>query len=157
MKTGLPSAYNHAIGWHGKLPTVGDFATRRLDTNFVGVWDDWLSAGLAKLRGQDESHWLDAYLSSPTWRFLMTPGFLPAPAAPRRHGFRTGLAAGPGAAVRSPAGRWTSLPAAHRSPRPPATATTTTRQSGHHVPGVWPTRAPPGSGGSSARPGPPTA
>ena len=74
-----PSAAMHAIGWHGKLPTVGDFATRRLDSNFVSVWDDWLSAGLAKLRSHDPEHWLDAYLASPTWRFLLTPGFLPAP------------------------------------------------------------------------------
>jgi type VI secretion system ImpM family protein len=67
------------VGWHGKLPTVGDFATRRLDPSFVSVWDDWLSGGLAKLRRQDESGWLDAYLASPTWRFLLTPGFLPSP------------------------------------------------------------------------------
>ena len=74
-----PSAAMHAIGWHGKLPTVGDFATRRLDSNFVSVWDDWLSAGLAGLRTHDPDHWLDAYLASPTWRFVVTPGFLPAP------------------------------------------------------------------------------
>lgn len=74
-----PAAAMHAIGWHGKLPTVGDFATRRLDSNFVTIWDDWLSAGLADLRTHDPDHWLDAYLASPTWRFVMTPGFLPAP------------------------------------------------------------------------------
>lgn len=74
-----PAAAMHAIGWHGKLPTVGDFATRRLDSNFVSIWDDWLSAGLARLRTHDPDHWLDAYLASPTWRFVITPGFLPAP------------------------------------------------------------------------------
>jgi type VI secretion system protein ImpM len=74
-----PSAAMHAIGWHGKLPTVGDFATRRLDSNFVSVWDDWLSAGLARLRTDDPDHWLDAYLASPTWRFVLTTGFLPSP------------------------------------------------------------------------------
>ena len=79
MTTRTPTAAMHAIGWHGKLPTVGDFATRRLDSNFVGVWDDWLSAGLASLRTHDPDHWLDAYLASPTWRFVLLPGFLPAP------------------------------------------------------------------------------
>lgn len=69
----------HAVGWHGKLPTVGDFATRRLDSNFVAVWDDWLSAGLARLRSHDPDGWLQAYLASPTWRFLSLPGFFPAP------------------------------------------------------------------------------
>ena len=79
MTLPAPSAAMHAIGWHGKLPTVGDFATRRLDSNFVSVWDDWLSAGLAGLRSHDPDHWLDAYLASPSWRFVVTPGFLPAP------------------------------------------------------------------------------
>ena len=79
MKTHTPNAARHAIGWHGKLPTVGDFATRRLDANFVSVWDDWLSGGLASLRTHNPDHWLDAYLASPTWRFVAMPGFLPAP------------------------------------------------------------------------------
>ena len=79
MNVREPGAAQHAVGWHGKLPTVGDFATRRLDGNFVGAWDDWLSAGLARLRADDPQHWLEAYLASPTWRFVLTPGFLPAP------------------------------------------------------------------------------
>lgn len=62
-------------GWHGKLPTLGDFATRRLDPGFVEVWDAWLSAGLAAMRAQP--NWLDAYLASPSWRFLLMPGVLP--------------------------------------------------------------------------------
>ena len=74
MTSSLKSA-----GWHGKLPTVGDFATRRLDPDFVTVWDEWLSNGLAKFRASNESQWLDDYLASPTWRFLLTPGFLPPP------------------------------------------------------------------------------
>ena len=62
-------------GWHGKLPTLGDFATRRLDAAFVDTWDHWLSEGLAALRqGPD---WLPAYLASPSWRFLLLPGVLP--------------------------------------------------------------------------------
>lgn len=68
-----------AAGWFGKLPTVGDFATRRLDGDFVQVWDNWLSTGLARLRTEDDGQWLGAYLASPTWRFMLTPGFLPAP------------------------------------------------------------------------------
>ena len=63
-------------GWHGKLPTLGDFATRRLDGAFVQVWDAWLAAGLAALARQPG--WLDAYLASPVWRFVLLPGALPA-------------------------------------------------------------------------------
>lgn len=72
-------ASGSTAGWHGKLPTVGDFVTRRLDSDFVHVWDNWLSAGLAKLRTEGNGQWLADYLASPTWRFMLTPGFLPAP------------------------------------------------------------------------------
>ena len=64
-----------AAGWHGKLPTLGDFATRRLDPAFIEVWDAWLSAGLATLRLQPD--WLQAYLASPSWRFVLMPGAMP--------------------------------------------------------------------------------
>ena len=62
-------------GWHGKLPSLGDFATRRLDADFIDAWDDWLSEGLARLRLEPD--WPATYLSSPSWRFLLMPGVLP--------------------------------------------------------------------------------
>ena len=74
-----PSVFRGAVGWHGKLPTLGDFTTRGLDDDFVEVWDGWMSLGLSKLRADSPDDWLDAYLSSPTWRFIVTPRFLPAP------------------------------------------------------------------------------
>jgi type VI secretion system protein ImpM len=68
----------HGIpGWHGKLPTLGDFATRRLSPAFVQHWDAWLSQGLAGLQARRRD-WLDAYLASPSWRFLLMPGVLPS-------------------------------------------------------------------------------
>lgn len=66
-----------APGWHGKLPTLGDFASRRLEPAFVEVWDGWLAAGLAALREAAPERWLDGYLASPIWRFLLLPGVLP--------------------------------------------------------------------------------
>ncbi|MES2716996.1 MAG: type VI secretion system-associated protein TagF [Pseudomonadota bacterium] len=63
------------IGWHGKLPSLGDFATRRLAPDLVSLWDGWLSAGLARL--QQAPDWPQAYLASPSWRFLLLPGALP--------------------------------------------------------------------------------
>lgn len=68
-------------GWHGKLPSLGDFATRRLDAAFVDAWDAWLSAGLSALRTLPG--WLDAYLASPVWRFLLLSGVLPGPIGER--------------------------------------------------------------------------
>lgn len=64
-----------AAGWHGKLPTLGDFATRRLPPDFVEPWDRWLDAGLRAL--QSRAGGLDAYLASPSWRFVLMPGALP--------------------------------------------------------------------------------
>lgn len=64
-----------AAGWHGKLPSLGDFATRRLAPDFVSLWDGWLSAGLAQQRLAAD--WPQAYLASPSWCFLLMPGVLP--------------------------------------------------------------------------------
>lgn len=68
-----------AAGWHGKLPGVSDFASRRLDARFVDLWDGWISAGLAKMRSDDADGWVDDYLASPIWRFALPGGFFPAP------------------------------------------------------------------------------
>jgi type VI secretion system protein ImpM len=68
-----------SVGWHGKLPAVGDFVTRGLDPDFVSAWDDWIATGLADLRTRYDGNWLSDYLASPVWRFMLTPGFLPAP------------------------------------------------------------------------------
>ena len=71
---------NHeAAGWHGKLPTVSDFASRRLDARFIELWDSRLSDSIEKMRLQDEEGWVAIYLASPTWRFLISRGFLPPP------------------------------------------------------------------------------
>lgn len=75
------SATSPHAGWFGKLPSLGDFAQRRLPPEFVEVWDDWLGAELARVRVRYDNHWLEAYLASPVWRFVLMPGAL-TPAAP---------------------------------------------------------------------------
>ena len=64
-------------GWHGKLPALGDFVSRRLAPEFITPWDAWLSSGLQALRSAKPASWLQAYLESPSWRFLLQPGVLP--------------------------------------------------------------------------------
>jgi type VI secretion system protein ImpM len=68
---------SEVTGWYGKLPSLGDFASRRLAPSFIEPWDDWLAAGLAAWREQSPDGWLDAYLASPSWRFVLMPGCLP--------------------------------------------------------------------------------
>jgi type VI secretion system protein ImpM len=60
-------------GWYGKLPALGDFASRRLPASFVTFWDEWLQHSLSVSRAQLGEHWLPTYLKSPIWRFALLP------------------------------------------------------------------------------------
>lgn len=66
-ETGLP-------GWYGKMPNLGDFASRRLPSRFIVPWDDWLQRSLTGSRALMGESWLATYLISPLWRFLLMPG-----------------------------------------------------------------------------------
>jgi type VI secretion system protein ImpM len=63
-------------GWYGKLPGLGDFASRRLPSSFVQPWDAWLQEGLAAARVALPEAWLDIYLTMPIWRFVLLPGLV---------------------------------------------------------------------------------
>ena len=67
-----------AAGWFGKLACVGDFASRRLPVEFTQACDAWLSGCIEASRAQLGDRWLDAYLTSPLWRFAWAPGVLDA-------------------------------------------------------------------------------
>ena len=69
MKAGDPIA-----GWYGKLPCLGDFASRRLPGEFISTWDAWLQRSIAASRRQLSDQWLDSFLMSPMWRFVMGAG-----------------------------------------------------------------------------------
>lgn len=61
------------VGWYGKIPSLGDFVSRRLPTSFIDIWDTWLQKAMASSREQLGEHWLDLYLTSPIWRFILMP------------------------------------------------------------------------------------
>lgn len=65
-----------APGWYGKLPSLGDFAARRLSHELIEAWDAWLAEELGGLRQQWPDNWLEGYLQSPTWRFVLSAGTL---------------------------------------------------------------------------------
>ena len=73
----MSSPVSDPPGWHGKLPSLGDFASRRLTPAFLDRWDAWLASGLQQLRERSPEAWLDANLASPSRRFLLMPGALP--------------------------------------------------------------------------------
>lgn len=64
-------------GWYGKLPTLGDFASRRLEADFIEPWDLWLGDAMQVQRQALGDAWVEAYLDSPPWRFVLSPGVLP--------------------------------------------------------------------------------
>ena len=61
-------------GFYGKLPCRGDFMQRRAPQGFVDAWDTWLSECLHVSRQQLGEGWLDLYLTSPVWRFVLAEG-----------------------------------------------------------------------------------
>jgi type VI secretion system protein ImpM len=63
-------------GWFGKLPGLGDFASRRLPEDFIQRWDDWLQQGLGACREVLGPPWLALYLVAPVQRFTLAPGVL---------------------------------------------------------------------------------
>lgn len=69
-------------GYYGKVPSNGDFISRRLPESFVEAWDQWLRAGIAASRERLGQAWMDYYLNGPIWRFALSGGLLgPAPLA----------------------------------------------------------------------------
>lgn len=65
-------------GWYGKIPSLGDFASRRLPQTFIQPWDSWLQEVLQGTRLALGEGWLDCYLTMPIWRFVLMPGLVGA-------------------------------------------------------------------------------
>jgi type VI secretion system protein ImpM len=61
-------------GWFGKLPGMGDFASRRLSIGFREAWDFWLQTGLAAQRARHGQNWVARYRESPLWYFALGAG-----------------------------------------------------------------------------------
>src|SRR5262249_24352911 len=78
----MNAAGEGAPGFHGKLVAKGDFVTRPLPGSFLDPWDAWLQDVGGGSRQRMGEAWLDAYLTSPIWRFVLSAGLCGnAPAA----------------------------------------------------------------------------
>ena len=64
------------IGFFGKIPAHGDFVSRGLNSQFVSRWDDWLQKVIPESRAILGGRWLDTYLVSPVWRFVVSKGII---------------------------------------------------------------------------------
>ncbi len=68
------SIEGNLVGWYGKLPTLGDFITKRLPDEFVKPWDAWLQAGMLEAKATFPQDWEEHFLTFPFWRFLIDRG-----------------------------------------------------------------------------------
>lgn len=66
------------LGLFGKLPSQGDFVSRRLPWEFTAAWDEWLQAGISQARTAIGVAWNETYLTAPLWRFQLQPGVIGA-------------------------------------------------------------------------------
>lgn len=64
------------VGLFGKLPAHGDFIYRNLPSHFINAWDSWLQGFVASSQQQLGDAWLDIYLTSPIWRFVLSDGVI---------------------------------------------------------------------------------
>lgn len=68
-----PASESTIPGWYGKIPALGDFASRRLPPEFLNPWEEWLMASLRGSRAALADRWRDTFLQAPIWRFLLFP------------------------------------------------------------------------------------
>jgi type VI secretion system protein ImpM len=61
-------------GFHGKLPTHGDFVQRHVAADFALAWDHWLEQALHATQRELGERWAQAYASGPVWRFAFAAG-----------------------------------------------------------------------------------
>lgn len=68
-------ALNLTVGWYGKIPGVGDFASRGVSRETLEILDNWVQDGLLSLERSTEE-WLSPFLNSPVWNMIVPAGKL---------------------------------------------------------------------------------
>jgi type VI secretion system protein ImpM len=65
------SPNDSAPGWYGKLPSLGDFVSRRLPPDFLVAWDHWLQRGMLRSQEQLGPDWRETFQTAPVWAFAL--------------------------------------------------------------------------------------
>ena len=65
-----------SLAWYGKLPALGDFASRCLSSPALDAIHGWLADGLVGLSDVDKD-WQHRFSAAPRWRFAWPRGTLP--------------------------------------------------------------------------------
>jgi type VI secretion system ImpM family protein len=72
--TTMTTATAALIGLYGKLPSHGDFVTRRLPRAFVQRWDDWLQSSIVTARESLADEFVAVWAEALPWRFNLPAG-----------------------------------------------------------------------------------
>lgn len=59
------------FAWYGKMPSVGDFVSRRMPYPLQQFWDDWCAAGLESLKANSLASGWNIWRGSPMWAFIL--------------------------------------------------------------------------------------
>jgi len=70
----VSTEFVNLAGYHGKVPKHGDFVSRGLPNTFIGTWDVWLQEAIHTSQQQLGNNWLNYYLTSPLYRFVLSRG-----------------------------------------------------------------------------------
>jgi type VI secretion system protein ImpM len=62
------------LGFYGKLPTYGDFITRRMPKDFQHAWHEWVATSIGAAREAMPDDWRTYYLNCPAWKFVIGAG-----------------------------------------------------------------------------------
>ena len=59
------------FAWFGKLPSAGDFVSRRMPYPLQQFWDRWCAAGMELLKTGNRGGGWDFWRNTPKWAFLL--------------------------------------------------------------------------------------
>ncbi len=60
-----------SFAWYGKLPSAGDFISRRMPYGLQQFWDAWLAAGMESLKERNPVSGWAVWGTMPKWAFLL--------------------------------------------------------------------------------------
>lgn len=64
-------AIAHRFAWFGKLPSAGDFVSRRMPYVVQQFWDQWCADGLEALKAGSTAAGLGVWGGTPKWAFVI--------------------------------------------------------------------------------------
>jgi type VI secretion system protein ImpM len=67
----VQSATTPDFAWFGKLPSAGDFVSRRMPYALQQFWDRWCAGGMELLKAGNQAVGWELWRNTPKWAFLL--------------------------------------------------------------------------------------